>query len=203
VITQSGQQIAATDPEHRAWPDRGRRSRVTPGALHCRRPPRHIAVLPSHADHSRKRGTAKARVRSGTPAPFTPVRLAPPCGPTADARVSSRHSGTSRTRPSAGGAGMYHPSRQCARSAAAPRPSPGNTPPVHDQPAGPRKVCLRRVPVAEFAGSCRLLIAGAFVTMACGRRTNDFTNCCGETSVTVARPPARRRGGGTPDDRAR
>jgi hypothetical protein len=150
VITQSGQQIAATDPEHRAWPDRGRRSRVTPGALHCRRPPRHIAVLPSHADHSRKRGTAKARVRSGTPAPFTPVRLAPPCGPTADARVSSRHSGTSRTRPSAGGAGMYHPSRQCARSAAAPRPSPGK------HAAGPRSTRRAAESVPPPGTCCRI-----------------------------------------------
>src|SRR5262249_7726600 len=73
-----------------------------------------------------------------------------------------------------------------------------------DQPARPWIVRLRPVPVdAEFAGSCRLLIAGAFVTMACGRCTNGFTNCCGEICVTVARPPARRRGGGTPDDRAR
>src|SRR6266705_4979364 len=85
--------------------------------------------------------------------------------------------------------GAYHPSRQCARGAAAPRAEAGNTPPVHDQPAGPRMVCLRRVPLAEFAGSCRLLIAGAFVTMACVRCTNGFTNCCGETCVTVARRP--------------
>src|SRR5258705_10713887 len=39
--------------------------------------------------------------------------------------------------------------------------------------------------------------------MACVRWTRGFTNCCGEICVTVARPPARRRGGGTPDDRAR
>ena len=95
-----------------------------------------------------------------------------------------------------GRTGTYHRSRQAARSAAAPRAEPGNTPPVRDQPAGPRIGCLRRVPVAEFAGSCRLLIAGAFVTMACGRCTNGFTNCCGEICVTVARParaaPRRR-----------
>jgi hypothetical protein len=83
-------------------------------------------------------------------------------------------------------------------------PSAGNMSSAFDQPAGPWIVRLRLLPVdAEFAGSCRLLIAGAFVTMACGRCTNGFTNCCGEICVTVARPPARRRGGGTPDDRAR
>jgi hypothetical protein len=43
----------------------------------------------------------------------------------------------------------------------------------------------------------------AFVTMACVRCTNGFTNYCGEIRVTVARPPTWRRGGGTPDDRAR
>src|SRR6476646_8710658 len=42
----------------------------------------------------------------------------------------------------------------------------------------------------------------AIVTMAYVRWTKGFTNCCGEICVTVARPPARRRGGGTPDDRA-
>src|SRR4029077_18731554 len=59
------------------------------------------------------------------------------------------------------------------------------------------------VPVAGFAGSSGLFIVGAFVTMACVRCAKAFTTTIGEICVTVARPPARRRGGGTPDDRAR
>jgi hypothetical protein len=70
-------------------------------------------------------------------------------------------------------------------------------------PARLRAACLRRVSVAGFAGSSGLFIARAFVTMACVRCTKGFTTTIGEICVTVARPPTRRRGGGTPDDRAR
>src|SRR5207247_11432063 len=64
-------------------------------------------------------------------------------------------------------------------------------------------VSAPHTPVAGFAGSCRLFISRAFVTMSCVRCTKGFTATIGEICVTVARPPAWRRGGGTPDDRAR
>src|SRR5690349_12000770 len=69
--------------------------------------------------------------------------------------------------------------------------------------AEPCAACPAGYKLAGYAGSCRLFIVKAFVTMSCVRCTKDFTATIGETCVTVARPPARRRGGGTPDDRAR
>ena len=60
----------------------------------------------------------------------------------------------------------------------------------------------RGCPATGLSGSSGLVNVTAIVTMAYVRWTKGFTNCCGEICVTVARPPARRRGGGTPDDRA-
>jgi hypothetical protein len=178
--------------------------------------------VPSQASNSRLISSRESLSRCSTPAvavlhfpvtaPSVPAGRAPDQPERHDPRIQcvltqwmsgsmASGSGPSFMAPappsrSAGGRG---PGRQQHHG-----PSAENTPPAFDLSAGPRIVRFRLMPVdAEFAGSCRLLIPGAFVTMACGRCTNGFTNCCGEICVTVARPPARRRGGGTPDDRAR
>jgi hypothetical protein len=158
-------------------------------------------------------------VRSAVP----PRAAKPPSAPT----ICTRHATSGPYW-----AGQPEPAARQPRTARANRASPGQPGPTHADQRSPRRARSTRasgktpvesaarklinvnplgrgwcasagVLVAEFAGSCRLFIAGAFVTMACVRCTNGFINCCGETCVTVARPPARRRGGGTPDDRAR
>jgi hypothetical protein len=56
----------------------------------------------------------------------------------------------------------------------------------------------------ELIGIASGLVNGmVFVTMTCVRCAKDFSTTIGEICVTVARSPTRRRGGGTPDDRAR
>src|ERR1700750_389978 len=56
------------------------------------------------------------------------------------------------------------------------------------------------VPATGLSGSSGLVNVTAIVTMAYVRWTKGFINCCGEICVTVARPPARRRGVGTSGD---
>src|SRR6201989_1801967 len=77
-------------------------------------------------------------------------------------------------------------------------------PPLQTISAGPqsRSNALRGVPAAGLSGSSGLVNVTAIVTMAYVRWPKGFTNSCSETCVTVARSPARRRGGGTSDDRA-
>jgi hypothetical protein len=120
-------------------------------------------------------------------------RRRPGCGPWCSCAPGThkRHKAAQKQRPPLKdqAAGRYHQPPQRNRTAGTPR---------HTRAGAAAQDQLK--PIGIVSG---LSIDRAFVTMACVRCTNGFSATIGEICVTVARPPARRRGGGTPDDRAR
>jgi hypothetical protein len=117
-------------------------------------------------------------------------------GTVAFTRKPRHPGGHPHSRGNPGTAAANHRSRECARSARAPETKGPRQRRPQMINVRPRAASRAAYPVTGFAGSCRLFIVWAFVTMSCVRCTKVFTATIGEICVTVARPSTRRRGGG-------
>jgi hypothetical protein len=193
---------------------------VTPGAALHRRLSRHEALQHSQGlafpPPCRIRVRSKSTCGSAPHAPgVPPVLMRPaPSRPGQAGRVSWARAAClpGRHKPGSWCPGLAYPRVATPpRMAPPPRTAPtqqaratghGSMSGTQDHQARPGQAPRPRQ--LELIGIASGLVNGmVFVTMTCVRCAKDFSTTIGEICVTVARSPTRRRGGGTPDDRAR
>jgi hypothetical protein len=193
---------------------------VTPGAALHRRLSRHEALQHSQGlafpPPCRIRVRSKSTCGSAPHAPGVPRHSCAPRHP-GQAKLAA-YRGHARpvylvvTKPGSRCPGLAYPRVATPpRMAPPPRTAPtqqaratghGSMSGTQDHQARPGQAPRPRQ--LELIGIASGLVNGmVFVTMTCVRCAKDFSTTIGEICVTVARSPTRRRGGGTPDDRAR